>query len=321
MSGHGISNDSRNQQTKSSTAARRFVGVRQRPSGRWVAEIKDSSQQVRLWLGTFDTPEEAARAYDEAARALRGENARTNFTVNPNSPPGDSSSGNRGFLVNSDAARGGGGALASYRERLSKSLQGIMARTADGRSSKTRVSDHSTFASVFHGSLVDTRRIEKAVVQPSFIVPSQPSEEAFTSGSDEFTGTRHLATNSTEGMTDPMEETTLWRFDHDEVGREKEREMTGSKRIKRWQITSSPALLSFALLRLGNPTLLSSPSSPIRTRSSRSRGSLPGCFAAHRTYDLRLHNQEALSVAKPSTGSSGCDFLSFHLSGYCTFHK
>ncbi|KAJ6722853.1 SHN SHINE DNA BINDING / TRANSCRIPTION FACTOR [Salix koriyanagi] len=66
-------------------ASRRFVGVRQRPSGRWVAEIKDSSQRVRLWLGTYDTPEEAARAYDEAARALRGENARTNFaSVNPN---------------------------------------------------------------------------------------------------------------------------------------------------------------------------------------------------------------------------------------------
>lgn len=43
---------------------KRFVGVRQRPSGRWVAEIKDTTQKIRLWLGTFDSAEEGAKAYD-----------------------------------------------------------------------------------------------------------------------------------------------------------------------------------------------------------------------------------------------------------------
>ncbi|PKA49765.1 Ethylene-responsive transcription factor RAP2-11 [Apostasia shenzhenica] len=58
---------------------KRFMGVRQSPSGRWVAEIKGTAQKIRLWLGTFDTAEAAARAYDEAACLLRGANTRTNF--------------------------------------------------------------------------------------------------------------------------------------------------------------------------------------------------------------------------------------------------
>ncbi|KAF4368505.1 hypothetical protein F8388_018629 [Cannabis sativa] len=58
---------------------KKFVGVRQRPSGRWVAEIKDTIQKIRMWLGTYETAEEAARAYDEAACLLRGSNTRTNF--------------------------------------------------------------------------------------------------------------------------------------------------------------------------------------------------------------------------------------------------
>ncbi|KAK6796888.1 hypothetical protein RDI58_004589 [Solanum bulbocastanum] len=69
-------------------ARKKFVGVRQRPSGRWVAEIKDTIQKIRVWLGTFDTAEEAARAYDEAAFLLRGANTRTNFW--PSSSPSTS---------------------------------------------------------------------------------------------------------------------------------------------------------------------------------------------------------------------------------------
>ncbi|CAN4118634.1 unnamed protein product [Withania somnifera] len=56
-----------------------FVGVRQRPSGKWVAEIKGTTQKIRMWLGTYETAEEAARAYDQAAVLLRGSDTRTNF--------------------------------------------------------------------------------------------------------------------------------------------------------------------------------------------------------------------------------------------------